>query len=100
VASDGLPLDCNRIAPGAAQPPPRPGERHRNAEIPSFQQIRLNLSVGAPKALLYWALYQGTALAVPPNWEKSPGFSPCQPRKGTVAKAIDYRGCGTAEAVP
>jgi len=60
----------------------------------------MNLTVGVRKALLYWALYQGMALAVPPNWKKSLGFSPWQPRKGTVAKAIDYRACGTAEAVP
>jgi hypothetical protein len=31
---------------------------------------------------------------------KNPGLRPCRPREGTVAKAVDYPGCGTAEAVP
>jgi hypothetical protein len=40
------------------------GARHRNAEILNSQETRMNPSVGVRKVLLYWALYQGMALAV------------------------------------
>ena len=55
----------------------------------------MSLSIGVHKALLFQeALYQGMASAVPEKGENGLGFSPCGPRKDSVAKAFGHRCVG------